>query len=225
MCQHSLPGIVTPMNSKRWIYSILLSDFVLILFFYMLLSYSGSFAFLPGDMEQLYSLDFFNASDPVWKLVFGTYLALFPVFTLTTTFPIISVTLRENLKSLVKTIFLKWKGEDITFPFLVDRILFPLLVLTPPVIIAYSTRQIDILVSITGSFPGVGVQYVIPATLVLMVQYKMRKEFGKYRNPYRTPLSHFVVLGFIFLWSVVSVGLIIVDMAINPPKIQDPFTQ
>lgn len=223
MCQHSLPGMVTPMKSKRWIYKILVSDFALILFFYLFLAFTGSFAFLAGDMRQLYSLDFFDASGPIWKLIFGTYLALFPVFTLSATFPIISVTLRENIKSLLGTVAERLNGKKVTFPFVIDRIFLPLVVLVPPVAIAYSTQQIDILVTITGSFPGVGVQYIIPATLVLMVQYTMKKEFGKYKNPYKTPFSHLVVLVLVFVWSVASVALIIVDIALNPPKIKEPF--
>ena len=235
MCQHSLPGMVTPMSSKKYIYRILFSDFTIILVFYYLLVFSGVFAFRPSEMQPLYSLDFFNPSDPYWKLVFGIYLALFPVFTLSASFPIISVTLRENIKCLVKLIFAEphireFLGKDpieadksVKFPFVIDRFLFPVLALAPPIVIAYATQQIDILVSITGSFPGVGVQYVIPTTLVLFAHYKFKKSFGKYKNPYSTPLSHIVFMITVLGWSAISVAMMVVDLALYPPKTTKPF--
>lgn len=234
MCQHSLPGMVTPMTSKRYIYPILLGDFIVILIFYYLLVYTGVFAFFDTDMKQLYSLDFFTPGDEIVKLICGIYLALFPVFTLSASFPIISVTLRENLKSLAKMIFqepcvksvfkLNKDNSEFKFPILIDRILFPLLALTPPTIIAFSTQQIDILVSITGSFPGVGVQYIIPATLIIMAQWTFKQEFNKYRSPYSSFLSHPIVICIVIGWSVVSVVLIIVDMIVKPPSMtQEPF--
>lgn len=236
MCQHSLPGMVTPMSTKKYIYRIMISDFVLILIFYYLLAYTAVFAFDVNDMHQLYSLDFFDPNDPIWKLVLGIYLALFPVFTLSASFPIISVTLRENLKCLVRLIFEEphvrehllrrdplEPNKSVEFPLLVNRILFPLLALAPPIIIAFSTQQIDILVSITGSFPGVGVQYVIPATMILLIQYRFKKSFGKYRNPYSTSLSHTIITCIVLVWSGVSVGMMIVDLALFPPKKSMPF--
>ncbi|XP_011404700.1 PREDICTED: transmembrane protein 104-like isoform X2 [Amphimedon queenslandica] len=235
MCHHSLPGMVTPMSSKKYIYRILFSDFTIILVFYYLLVFSGVFAFRPEDMKPLYSLDFFNPGDPYWKLVFGIYLALFPVFTLSASFPIISVTLRENLKCLMKLLLSEPQirgllgkepleaDKSIKFPFVIDRFLFPVLALTPPIVIAYATQQIDILVSITGSFPGVGVQYVIPATLVLFAHYKFKKSFGKYKNPYSTPLSHVVFMVIVLGWAGISVVMMVLDLALFPPKTSEPF--
>ena len=223
MCQHSLPGIVTPMSSKKKIYSILLGDFVLIIVFYFLLVYTGVFAFAFDDMKPLYTLDFFNPGDPIYKLIIGTYLALFPVFTLSASFPIISVTLRENLKALVKTALQKWKGEDYQFHFIVDRIVFPLVTLAFPTIIAFATQQVDILVSITGSFPGVGVQYIIPASLVLMARWTMQKKFGKYKSRYKSPFSHIIVVAIVVCWSLISVIFMIVDLSLSPPKKSNIF--
>jgi hypothetical protein len=222
MCQHSLPGIVTPMKSKRWIYPIILGDFISVLMLYGVVVYTAAFAFDPDKMQQLYSLDFFNPSGPTWQLVFGTYLALFPVFTLTTSFPIISVTLRDNIKSLVNTVLHKIR-PDVKVPVLVDRLVFPIIVLIPPLVIAYSTRQVDILVSITGSFPGVGVQYIIPTALVLAAQLKFKKEFNKYKNPHKIFLSHFIGIICVFGWSFICIALIIVNLIMHPPKPTKPF--
>ncbi len=218
MCQHSLPGMVTPMRRKKWVYWMLAGDFATTLLFYLLLTITGSFAFEVGKMRELYTLDFFNPGGNIILLIIGTYLAMFPVFTLSTNFPIIAVTLRENLKSLARLIMKLFKIEH-DFPKFIDIFFFPTIALIPPLIISYATQQADLLVSITGSFPGVGVQYVIPAALVLMGRYTLKKNFGSYENKYKSPVSHFVVVGIVLVWSFVSVVLIIVNMAINPPEV------
>lgn len=219
MCQHSLPGMVTPMRSKRWVFWMLAGDFLMTFTFYLLLVITGSFAFEYCNMRELYTLDFFKPGEVV-KVIMGVYLALFPVFTLSTNFPIIAVTLRENLKALFKLI-LKLFHIDYTLPKAIDFLLFPLIALLPAVAISYATQQDDILVSITGSFPGVGVQYVIPAALVLMGRYSMNKRFGSYRNKYRSPFGHIAVVCVVFGWTCVSVILIIINMSLNPPTVNE----
>ena len=218
MCQHSLPGMVTPMRGKKWVYWMLAGDFAMTLLFYLLLTITGSFAFKPCEMRELYTLDFFNPSGNIVLLIIGTYLALFPVFTLSTNFPIIAVTLRENLKSLARLI-LKMLNIQAKMPTLIDRLLFPTVALLPPLVISFATQQDDLLVSVTGSFPGVGVQYVIPAALVLMGRYTLKKKFGSYDNKYKSPVSHFILVGIVLLWSFVCIVLIIVNMSLKPPSV------
>ena len=220
MCQHSIPGMITPMRNKRGVLLLVAGDFALIIVFYILLTYTGVFAFKVSDMQELYSLDFFSPGEQIALLILGTYIALFPVFTLSTNFPIISITLRENLKALFKTVFERWlRGAN--FPFVVDHIFFPLLTIIPPFAIAYATQQTDVLVSVTGSFPGVCVQYLIPVSLAFMGHSKLKKKYGCYLNKHKSPLSHYVFLIAVLVWSAVSFVLILVDLAINPPTI-DP---
>lgn len=218
MCQHSIPGMITPMRSKKGVLFLVAGDFALIVSFYLVLAYTGVFSFTASEMQELYSLDFFTPGDQIVLLVLGTYIALFPVFTLSTNFPIISITLRENLKALFKTLFKRWHGEA-EFPFVIDRIVLPLLALVPPFSIAFATQQTDLLVNITGSFPGVGVQYIIPVSLAFMGRYTLKKKYGSYLNKYKSPLSHLVVLVIVLVWSAISIILIVVDLAINPPTI------
>lgn len=116
------------------------------------------------------------------------------------------------MKALFRRLFEKWRGDK-EFHFIIERIAFPLLAVIPPILVAFSTRNIEILVSITGSFPGVGVQYVIPATLVFAGQYVIKKKFKKYNNKHHSPFSYMVFFIFVGIWTVVSVVLIIVDLA------------
>ena len=217
MCQHSLPGMITPMKTKKNVLLMIFSDFSLILLFYLLLTYTGAFRFTK--LDDIYTLNFFNSSATrvTLRVVLGYFLALFPVFTLSTNFPIISITLRENLNSLFRALLRKWRGEQ-ELPFLASRIIFPLLAVAPPILIAYATTNVEALVSITGSFPGVGVQYIIPVTLAISARRVIRKEFKTYDNKHRSHFSKVPVFVFVGVWTAVSFVLIVVDDALKIRK-------
>ena len=217
MCQHSLPGMITPMKTKKNVLWMIFSDFSLILLFYLLLTYTGAFRFT--NLDDIYTLNFFNSSATrvTLRVFLGYYLALFPVFTLSTNFPIISITLRENLKSLFRELLKRWRG-DRDFHFLISRILFPLLAIAPSILIAFATRNIEALVSVTGSFPGVGVQYIIPLTLAIAARRVIRKEFSTYDNKHSSYFSNVPVFVFVAVWTGVSFVLIVVDDALKIKK-------
>ena len=217
MCQHSLPGMITPMRQKKNVFLLIFVDFALILAFYLLIAFTGSFLFTYKDLLDIYTLNFFEEYGPLDPIgdrilsVLGYYLALFPVFTLSSNFPIISITLRENLKALAHVVVKRWYGDK-PFPWVIDRLLFPILAVVPPLGIAFATTNVEVLVSITGSFPGIGVQYVIPATLAFAGKYIIvRKLKVEYQNKYKSPFSHILFLVLILLWTVISVLLIIAD--------------
>ena len=98
------------------------------------------------------------------------------------------------------------------------RIIFPLLAVAPPILIAYATTNVEALVSITGSFPGVGVQYIIPVTLAISARRVIRKEFKTYDNKHRSHCSKVPVFVFVGVWTAVSFVLIVVDDALKIRK-------
>ena len=204
------------MRSKKRIVWILLADYSLILGSYLILAYTGVFRFSLDQLEDLYTLNFFIRHGAIVLIIIGYFLVLFPVFTLSTNFPIISITLRENLKALMKLLMKPWmKGKD--FHPLFNRIFFPLLAVIPPIVIAFGTQNETLLVSITGSIPGVGVQYVIPATLAFAGKYVIIKKYGKgkYLNQHRSPFSHVIFFVFVMIWTGISWILIITDDAVK----------
>lgn len=221
MCQHSLPGMVTPMRTKKNVFVLIFADFALILGFYLLMAYTGSFLFPQHQLNDIYTLNFFkqfSRSFPIGDqvlAVLGYFLALFPVFTLSTNFPIISITLRENLKALALVLFKRWRG-DAPFHWAINRFVFPILALVPTIGLAFATTNVQLLVSITGSFPGIAVQYVVPATLAFAGKYIITNKLNvKYENKYKSPFSFLFFLILVLGWTVVSVGLIIAEDAIN----------
>ena len=224
MCQHSLPGMITPMRSKKGIKYLILADFSLILAFYLLLAYTGAFTFPLQQLNDIYTLNFFtqfSKAIPVGEqvmAVLGYYLALFPVFTLSTNFPIISITLRENLKALVLVLLKRWRGEE-PFHWAVNRFVFPVLALAPAIALAFATTNVQVLVSVTGSFPGIGVQYVIPATLAFAGKYIVTRRLGlEYKNKHKSWFSSVYFLVLVLVWTGISVALIVAEDVIKITK-------
>lgn len=204
MCQHSLPSLVTPMKTKNRVTALFFSDFFLVLVFYALLSFSAIFAFPADDLGDLYTLNFWGIST---KFV-SYFLALFPVFTLSTNFPIISITLRDNLKNL-------FYQEGKPYSWIVDRVVFPIVTIIPPIIVAFATDNLEILVGVTGSYAGTGVQYVIPATLVYYGRKHLRAQTGSYDNKHRSPFRQRSWIFFVLIWALICVGFVTANHIIS----------
>jgi len=194
MCHHSLPGLITPISNKKKLYSLMLADYVLILGFYFLLAFTGIFAF--KDINDLYTLNFQPSPDDSWFIfTLHIFLSLFPVFTLSTNFPIIAITLSENLKSLFLT-------EGRRYSYWTRKAVFPLLALIPPTAIAMVTHSLELLVGITGSYAGAGIQYVVPAALVFQARQQAGSALGVgVTNHHKSPFRRTVWVVFVQLWA------------------------
>jgi len=198
MCHHSLPGLVTPISNKKRLYSLMLGDYLLILSFYFLLAYTGIFAFT--DINDLYTLNFQPSTDDSWFLFsLHIFLALFPVFTLSTNFPIIAITLSNNLKSMFLT-------EGRRYSYWTRKALFPLLALLPPTAIALATHSLEFLVGITGSYAGAGIQYIVPAALVYQARIQAGSSLGVgVTNHYKSPFRHTMWVRFVQAWAATCI--------------------
>lgn len=185
------------MKNKSRVTLLFITDFAVVMVFYALLSFTAIFAFSAKDLKDLYTLNFWNSSG---KFV-GYFLALFPVFTLSTNFPIISITLRDNLKNL-------FYREGRPYSWAVDRIVFPLATLTPPIIVAFITNNLEILVGVTGSYAGAGVQYIIPACLAYFGRKHVMKLTGCYDNKHRSPFGRRLWIMFVVGWALVCIAFV-----------------
>ncbi|KAG5309818.1 TM104 protein, partial [Acromyrmex insinuator] len=218
MCHHSLPALVTPIANKSKLSQFLALDYTLIALFYLLLALTGIFAF--HRLDDLYTLDFgprglgnCSKSDNIFMLLMEYFLALFPVFTLSTSFPIIAITLRNNLQ----TLFLK---EDTSYNLCLRKLVFPVLAIIPPYLIAIITKDLSILVGITGSYAGAGIQYLIPTFLVYYARQKTNKIIGLgVMNKFASPFSGKYWLVFVVVWAITCMILVSVNfIQIHLPK-------
>ncbi|TPP66677.1 Transmembrane protein [Fasciola gigantica] len=182
MCHHSIPGTVTPIRDKR---RLMLRLFFPLFFsafaFNMLLSGTAVAAF--NDIKDLYTLNFVPDKQTsetfripfVLAQIFGYFLSLFPVFALSSTFPILGCTLLGNLMTLCNmfTVCHSPRARRAL------RYTLPFVVLLPPIIIALLTDDIGFLVGFTGAFAGSGIQYVIPAVLVYRARSYITGTMGR----------------------------------------------
>merc|ERR1712223_1759199 len=211
MCHHSLPGLGTPVSNKRRLYPLILADYGLILSFYFLLAFTGIFAFT--DLNDLYTLNFQPSPSDSWFLFsLHIFLSLFPVFTLSTNFPIIAITLSNNLKSLFLT-------EGRRYSYWTRSFLFPLLALLPPTLVALATNSLEFLVGITGSYAGAGIQYVVPALLAYSGRKATVKAIGVgVKNHHQSWFQSTIWIVLVNLWALGCIVLVTwnhISQAIN----------
>ncbi|XP_053658979.1 transmembrane protein 104 homolog [Anopheles marshallii] len=210
MCHHSLPSLLTPIANKARLKALLSLDYVLIGGFYLALALTGIFAF--ADIKDLYTLNFVPSPDQTNGLLKAIeyFLALFPVFTLSASFPIVAITLRNNLQ----TLFLD-PAQLETYNFFLRRVFFPLLAILPPLIVCYFTESVSNLVGFTGCYAGTGIQYLIPIALVLSARRTCDNMIGRgivneFRSPFKGTLWPMLVLG----WTVACLVLVTIDLVI-----------
>ncbi|XP_007099772.2 transmembrane protein 104 isoform X1 [Physeter macrocephalus] len=212
MCQHSLPSLVTPVSSKRHLTRLVFLDYVLILAFYGLLSFTAIFCFRGDSLLDMYTLNFARC-DVVGLAAVRFFLGLFPVFTISTNFPIIAVTLRNNWKTL-------FHREGGTYPWVVDRVVFPTITLLPPVLVAFCTHDLESLVGITGAYAGTGIQYAIPAFLVYLCRKDTRLAFGGGAvNKHGSPFGHTFWVGFVLLWAFSCFSFVTANIILSETKL------
>uniref|UniRef100_UPI00358F3156 transmembrane protein 104-like n=1 Tax=Myxine glutinosa TaxID=7769 RepID=UPI00358F3156 len=218
MCHHSLPSLVTPVSRKRHLVLLSSAVFTLVLTFYALLCCTAAFAFTPATLYDLYSLNFL--ADCSLPLTIRYLLGLFPVFTISTNFPIIAVTLRNNLR----VIFLR---EGATFPWAIDRLVFPLLAVLPPVLVAFLTHDLEWLVGVTGAYAGAGIQYITPALLALCSRTSSPGSGSPCSpsaiapspgNPHRSPFAHRAWAYFVLTWALSCIILVTANIIITDTK-------
>ncbi|XP_062382491.1 transmembrane protein 104-like [Sardina pilchardus] len=209
MCQHSLPSLITPVSRKRHLGRLLVADYALILAFYALLSFTAIWCFSGGALRDMYTLSFTGSCEVLSALPLRYFLGLFPVFTISTNFPIIAVTLRNNWKTL-------FHREGGSYPWVVDRVLFPALTLLPPVAVAFGTHDLEALVGITGAYAGTAIQYVIPACLVYCGRRHLEPVVERDAvNTHRSPFTHTLWVVFVLVWAASCLIVVTANIILN----------
>uniref|UniRef100_A0A0M3JRC2 Transmembrane protein 104 homolog (inferred by orthology to a C. elegans protein) n=1 Tax=Anisakis simplex TaxID=6269 RepID=A0A0M3JRC2_ANISI len=213
--------------------------YLCVLAFYVALSLTGVFAF--GIVFDVYTLNFLHdetSEESIFYAILNHFLALFPVFTLSTNYPIVATTLHNNLHvlyELIRNAFVQLSASQLVlitnnsmvYPLisiayhalfysdgddqgpLLDneqpiaqlasqqpdddntdtqpstthsntliRVIILSLVIIIPTLIALLTDNVLLLASLTGSYPGVGVQFVIPSLLVIYARRCCKRELG-----------------------------------------------
>ncbi|GAB6027248.1 hypothetical protein CHUAL_001533 [Chamberlinius hualienensis] len=216
MCHHSLPSLITPITYKTNVYRMMALNYSCILGFYLLLALTGVFSF--EHVKDLYTLNFEpdrcdpNNPELVTNSAFIQYfLLLFPVFTISPNFPIIGITLKNNLIELLRITM-----SDRLVNHWVTSASIPLLAIIPPLLVSLSTEELQWLVGITGSFAGVGIQYMIPTMLVIWSRKLCNETIGKHiKNNFQSPFRHYSWPIFALIWSIGCISFNVIRMLMN----------
>ncbi|CAF4899969.1 unnamed protein product [Pieris macdunnoughi] len=202
MCHHSLPGLISPIRGKSHLGLHLSLDYMVISIFYLLLAFTGAFAF--ANLNDLYTLNFVPTNNEnIFLEIVAYFLALFPVFTLSTSFPIIAITLRNNLQSL----FLDTSRLE-SYNFVLRKLIFPIVAVVPPLLLTYFLEDISVLIMFTWSYVSSWIQYLIPTFLVLFARRHCANLLGLgVVNRYKSPFSNVSWAVFVLLWSFICIIL------------------
>eukprot|EP00792_Barthelona_sp_PAP020_P008894 TRINITY_DN3256_c1_g3_i1.p1 TRINITY_DN3256_c1_g3~~TRINITY_DN3256_c1_g3_i1.p1 ORF type:complete len:489 (+),score=94.70 TRINITY_DN3256_c1_g3_i1:27-1493(+) len=196
MSHHSLPSMLTPVEKSpkkgKTIRKLVIGDFVLITVSYLLLSSSALLAFsdptLPDvcpmtsgvacKIQELYFQNF--ASYSIRPIAF--FLETFPIIVFTTVWPLIAITLKSNINQLLPDLG-KWENNR-------SKIVF-LLAVIPPLTVGLFTDDVGSLVTISGGFCGVFIQFIFPALFVRRAR-KLAEEvhiLKDSKNSYQSPFQ------------------------------------
>ncbi|CAJ0935607.1 unnamed protein product, partial [Mesorhabditis belari] len=234
MCHHSLPSLVTPMSSKSRLFPGMTGVYSIVLLFYFTLSVTGAFAF--KHVEDVYTLNFFHDdNNSALYFLIDHFLVLFPIFTLTTNYPIVGITLINNIKVLKDMIMpvpegnlteeetlLETSDDERTIQRPHSRsirkvdprdLIIPAVVIALPTCISLFTDNVLLLASITGSYPGVGVQFIIPCLLVLAARSYSKTVLNfpvpkKHQSPFTHPAWIYAIFG----WAFFSILMVTLNM-------------
>jgi hypothetical protein len=95
----------------------------------------------------------------------------------------------------------------------VSKIVIPLIVIIIPATIALITDNVLFLASITGSYAGVGVQFLIPSLLVFYARRHLIRMFGQNTtNTNASPFRSQYWLVFMLLWSSFTVIVVTTNL-------------
>lgn len=168
MCHHSVPSIILPLADKRKTLQVVLVDYVIVLLYCGIIVFSAVLNKPASAILPLYTLNFSDHS----VTVLAKFLSLYPVFTLSSNFPLICITLRNNLMALFPV------SKSLIF----SQQIFTLVALMPPVVIAVFTHDVGQLVALTGSFAGLAIMFVTPGLLALYSRNKLDKSVPHWRQ-------------------------------------------
>ncbi|VDL76443.1 unnamed protein product [Nippostrongylus brasiliensis] len=223
MCHHSIPSLVTPMSSKSGVFMKLSLVYLLVLSFYFTLSLTGSFAFV--HVQDVYTLNFLHDDlTSVFYFICDHFLALFPVFTLTTNYPIVGVTLINNVRvvrDLLIPVSVRSCGQNGQKPkrsfshiaFKPYDAIIPIAVLGLPTLISLLTDDVLLLATVTGSYPGVAVQFLIPCLLVASARKHAKSVLNfpvpkKYASPFQSKYWSIAI----FVWAIFAIVMVTLNI-------------
>ncbi|KAF1741385.1 hypothetical protein MXB_1696 [Myxobolus squamalis] len=208
MCQHSLPSMVNFVQNKnaQFNYWILLS-MTGALVFYLATLLTSTTAFTGDELFPIYSMNFDGEGDTVIHQFIYYYLMIFPTIALSASYPIVGITLRENLISLTEIML----GGPMNSG--AKTWIYPLLAILPSfILVTILPDKVSLFAGYVGAYAGSFVQYFIPACLVIAARRTIAREFPSVELSKNTHsvkmLRNTVAPCLVLAWTFIGIGIV-----------------
>jgi len=121
-------------------------------------------------------------------------------------------------KTLIKSNHSFYRSDDPSvvlsrLEWIIITIVLPLAIVLLPLVVAELTDNVEFLVAFTGSYAGVGVQYVLPA--LLMWGAKKRMVAAQVPKEFQSPFRHAAWIGALLVWATFAVIVVTVNHVIS----------
>jgi hypothetical protein len=198
-------------------------------------------------VQDVYTLNFFHDDQTsFFYAIIDYFLALFPVFTLTSSYIIVAITLGNNIKVLLamatngltenarpvdntesEALLSSNSDDELNDLSTVNTnimrrenisravsLLTPVVVILLPTVISFMTDNVLLLASITGSYPGVGVQFVIPSVLTIFARQTVKKTLRLEEVPKEigSPFRHWFWPYITLSWALFAVVIVTINV-------------
>eukprot|EP00656_Telonema_subtile_P025520 TRINITY_DN27584_c0_g1_i3.p1 TRINITY_DN27584_c0_g1~~TRINITY_DN27584_c0_g1_i3.p1 ORF type:complete len:469 (+),score=111.80 TRINITY_DN27584_c0_g1_i3:129-1535(+) len=185
-CHHSIPGLVCPVRPQGQLKVVFRTLLTFCCFSLALLCVLAMMAFKnahgdcpsepgpPCEINKLYNLNFSSYHVKFLAKLLDAYPVLMVAL-----YPLLSITLRNNLLALLENV-----GTQLD-PVMRQN-LFTLTATLPMLLFAYAKPDIAKVTSITGAYFGCCIMYLIPAFLAMKSQAQLAKFEGVVENPHRS---------------------------------------
>jgi hypothetical protein len=114
MCHHSIPSMIFPIQRINTVdlNRLFLKTYTAVLVMYLFFVFTATFRFPPDQISDLYTLNFTNYKVRAVALL----LSIYPLAAMGSVFPIICVSLRENLKTMLLPSLLQLSAGELLAP-------------------------------------------------------------------------------------------------------------
>jgi len=140
---------------------------------------------------------------PPWAYIVQLWVMLFPVFDMLSVYPLVSITLGNNLlETLPKTQRISPR---------IAKLLSRFTAAIPPLILAAAVGRLDSIFAFTG-LTAFFLELIFPCLLQLLSIRYCIVHFGKgsERTPYSTFFSHSILAGFTMIFGLIALGFAVV---------------
>jgi hypothetical protein len=170
MVHHSIPGLVFPLQNQKSAPRAIGMAYCISFVIYIALCLLALWAFgheqyercpntpsHPCDIQALFNMNFASL-DENWA---AKFVVMYPVLVVSV-FPLVAITLRNNLKALFgKASFAQRQGFDWL------NLGFTFLTVGPPFLVAFLTRDVQVVMTYIGGYFGFMLMFLVPSLLVL----------------------------------------------------------